>query len=319
MDKYIVLDIESPNTYFSSVSAIGIIVVENNKITDKIYSLINPEEEFEDYIIELTGITPEMVEDKPTFKEFWPEIEELLIMNTIVGHNISYDLTVISNSLRKYHIDVPSFKYVCTLNLSRQLLTLNSYALTDIMKELNVDYDAHNALADAEVTHYLFNYLKNIKPIAPINVKNYSKYVNYNNIIEELYPNINELYGITMEFKYKDEITENQIQVFRDWIEKNREYSNIKKINIIIKKLSIILDKKTLEKEDKINISTLVTSITKSDKYSKEELNYQVLTGILKMLKCDDIINDKEIDFLNKWLFYYSLPENVNINIESLK
>lgn len=314
MENYIVLDIESPNTNFNSISAIGIVIVENNQVIDKKYSLINPEDEFEDYIIDLTGITPDMVADKPTFKEFWPYIEELLITNVIVGHNITYDLTVIVNSLKNYDIDVPDFKYVCTLELSRKLLALPSYSLTNIMHGLEVDYDAHNALADAEVTHYLFNYLDNIKRITAVNQRLFDKNKSNESIDEDLYPNINELYGIMLEFRYKNKITDNQIEIFQSWIDRNEEYSSYKKIYNIISRLKAFISKKNIDKTDKINISMIVHSITKSDKYSSEELNYQVLVGILEMLKCDDEVNEGEHNFLKKWLTYYTLPKDVNID-----
>ncbi len=313
MNKFIVLDIESPNENFSSISAIGILVIENYEIKEKIYSLINPEEEFDDYIMDMTGITPEMVEDKPKFNEFWPEIEELLVTNTIIGHNITYDLSVISNSLDHYNIPVPEFKYICTLKLSRKILNLDSYALTDIMSSLNVDYNAHNALADAEVTHLLFKHLNDIKPITILNQKYFNNHIDNQPIEEELIPSINELYGSILELKYKENITSNQLQIFDEWITNNMEYSSYKYIEYIILKLKHIIAEDHMNKEDLINISTMVTSISKSEKYSKEELNCQVLTGILKMLKSDDKINKKELDFLNKWLTYYNLEDKVDI------
>ena len=315
MDKFVVLDIESPNTYFNSVSAIGIIIVENNKITDKIYSLINPEDEFEEDIIELTVITQEMVEDKPTFYEFWPEREYLLVTNTIIGHNITYDLTVISNSLENYNINVPDFKYICTYKLSYNLLKLEAYSLEYIMNQLNYDYDAHNALADAEAAYYLYKHLDNIQKITPINQKIFCNKDKNSSINEKLYPNINELYGMILEFRYKEKITENQINLFKEWINKNKEYSDIKEIKNIIIRLNSIITKNKLNNEDKINISTIVTSVSKSKKYSKEELNLQVLIGIIKMYKCSKENNTDEKEFIKKWLTYYTLPKSINASI----
>lgn len=314
MDKFIVIDIESPNKWFNSISAIAIIIVENNKIIDKIYTLINPEDDFEEDIIDLTGITPEMVEDKPKFNEFWPKIEKLLVTNVIVGHNIEYDLTVISNSLNNYNLNVPNFNYICTLQLSRQLLDMDSYSLTNIMNKLNVSYDAHNALADAEVTLYLFNYLNEIKPVTPINYKLYNNNKSNGIIDEDLIPSINELYGSILEFRNKDNLTDNQIKIFQEWIDNNLEYSSYNIINNIILKLNVIFSKESLNKEDIIKISTLVTNITRSNKYSKEELDCQVLDGILKMLECDETVSNKEIDFLNKWLTYYNLEDKVDMD-----
>ena len=160
MKDYIVVDIESPNMDSYSVSAIGIVIVKNNEKVDTVYSLINPEDYFDEEIIEMTGITPEMVENAPKFYEFWPKIEKLLTENPIVGHNVTYDLSVISTTLERYHIKVQKFEYFCTMKLSKKRMTLDSYALTYIMSQLNFEYNAHNALADAEATFYLFQHLK---------------------------------------------------------------------------------------------------------------------------------------------------------------
>lgn len=320
MQKYIVLDIESPNCFSYSVSSIGIIVVENNEITDKIYTLINPEDEFEDDIIEMTGITPEMVKDKPKFYEFWPKIEEILKNNIIIGHNITYDLGVISSSLDRYNLEVPNFNYICTLYWSRKLLNLPSYSLSDIMLNLKIDYEAHNALHDAEVTEFLFRHLNNIQPITVLDQRTFNNKSTIEDLDDELYPNINELYGNIMELKYKKEITENNRKILRDWLEKNEKYDSYFLYNNIIIKLKNILKKKTLNKKDKNKISTITTGIFHSKKYTQEELNYQVLQGIMKMLKSDDKINKKEKKFIEKWLTYYTLPENINKNeiIESI-
>ena len=51
MKDYIVLDLETPNRYNNSMSSIGIVVVEDGKVVDELYSLINPEAEFDSFNI----------------------------------------------------------------------------------------------------------------------------------------------------------------------------------------------------------------------------------------------------------------------------
>ncbi|RAP44576.1 MAG: hypothetical protein BZ135_08020 [Methanosphaera sp. rholeuAM6] len=314
MKEYIVLDIESPNTFCRSVSAIGIVIVKNNQKVDTIYSLINPEDEFEDEIIDMTGITPEMVKDSPKFNEYWPKIEKLLVNYPIVGHNITYDLGVISETLERYGIKAPSFEYYCTLKLSPKRLELESYALTSIMYGLGVDYDAHNALADAEVTFELFQYLDKLKKITIMDQRKYSLHDDKKELDEQLIPHVNELYGYALELKYKKVINEKQINIIRKWINENVEHRDCPEINNIIIKLEFILNKKELTKEDISIISKATGFISKSDVYSKEELNLQVLNGILEMINSEDNISQAEYDFINKWLNYFELPSEVNID-----
>jgi len=313
MNDYIVLDIESPNTLTRSVSAIGIVIIRDNKIVDTIYSLINPEDFFEDEIISLTGITPDMVKDAPKFNEYWKEIEKLLLNNPIIGHNIKYDLTVISRSLYKYGINIPQFEYICTLNLSRKYLKLNSYALTSIMSDLNITYEAHNALADAEVTFYLFQYLEKIKEQTILDTHKFHLKTNAKKEINDyITPNKNELYGLLQELMYKEEITDKHLNLIKKWISNNSKNKKYIEISNITKKLEFFINKKDITKKDLNRLTVLITSVSKSEKYSREELNYQILTGILEMVYCDDKICQNEYNYLEKWLNYYELPIEVN-------
>ncbi len=53
---YICIDIENPNARGNSICSIGIIVVKANKVINKIYSLINPEDRFDINNSEITGL-----------------------------------------------------------------------------------------------------------------------------------------------------------------------------------------------------------------------------------------------------------------------
>lgn len=313
MFDHIVLDIESPNFDCNSISAIGIVVVKNNKIVDTIYSLINPEDEFIEETIQMTGITPDMVKHSPKFNEFWPIIEDLLLKYPIVCHNVSYDLGVISRNLHHYGIKVPRFTSLCTLKLSRERMDLNCHGLEYLMNELGYEYNAHNALSDAEATEYLFNQLNDIKEITVFDqetffLRNLSK----KEINDNLTSNFNEIYGLTMSLKYKDKINDNHKQLLVEWIDKNVENNEDSDINKIIEKLQFILKKDNLTKKDANKIASATSFVSKSNKFSKVELNHQVLKGILHMINSDEEILYIEYDFLSKWLNYFELPEEVN-------
>ena len=46
-ERYIAFDLEMPGQHEPRISAVGITVIENRKITDKLYYLVNPETEFD--------------------------------------------------------------------------------------------------------------------------------------------------------------------------------------------------------------------------------------------------------------------------------
>ena len=68
-NRYIVFDVETPNSANDRISAIGITIVENGRIVSEFYTLVNPDTDFDYFNMNLTGITPEDVADKPLFPE----------------------------------------------------------------------------------------------------------------------------------------------------------------------------------------------------------------------------------------------------------
>ena len=299
MKDYVVLDVETPNFKQNSISAIGLLLVRDNKIINSKYTLINPEDTFDSFNINLTKITPEMVSDKPTFKEYWPEIEDWLINNIVVGHNVTFDLGVVSRSLQKYNLQIPDFDYCCTLHLSRKTLNLNSYKLTNIAKSLNIVYDAHNAIEDARATYEVLEYINRRNRVSYNSFKHY----HYSNNGNGTYPrklskNINNLYGITRVIIFNQNITDNQLALLNEWLIKNEQYKEYPIFKNIIIKLRAIVNKDAFLSD----IKDLVKPIQKSSLYNKETLKIQVLQGIISAIVADNQVTFEELLYLDSWL-----------------
>ena len=67
--RYIVFDVETPNRYNSRMSAIGISVIEDGRIVEDFYSLVDPEQPFDWFNTRLTGISEESVAGAPCFPQ----------------------------------------------------------------------------------------------------------------------------------------------------------------------------------------------------------------------------------------------------------
>ena len=299
---YISVDIENPNTRGNSICSIGIIIVKDNKIIDKKYSLINPEDRFDINNSKITGLTYADVKDAPTFKEYWKIIEDLFKNNIIVGHNITYDLSVISKALERYDIDAPVFNYYCTLKLSRKYINTNSYSLDSLCDLLKINLDNHhNALEDALASQQIFEYLNKRNDIG-----NSEKFEFINKVSDsmdsKLETNINTLYGIIKGINYDGIIDDKEIEKLRLWVEDNRLYKQYSLFDRIISKLEEILEDNVITEYERIELEKLVTSINESKIYSESTLALQILNGILDGIVCNQKVNQKEIENLNIWL-----------------
>lgn len=299
---YISVDIENPNTRGNSICSIGIIIVKDNKIIDKKYSLINPEDRFDINNSKITGLTYADVKDAPTFKEYWKIIEDLFKNNVIVGHNITYDLSVISKALERYDIDAPVFNYYCTLKLSRKYINTNSYSLDSLCDLLKINLDNHhNALEDALASQQIFEYLNKRNDIG-----NSEKFELINKVSDsmdsKLETNINTLYGIIKGINYDGIIDDKEIEKLRLWVEDNRLYKQYSLFDRIINKLEEIIEDNVITEYERIELEKLVTSINESKMYSESTLALQILNGILDGIVCNQKVNQKEIENLNIWL-----------------
>ncbi len=150
--RYIAFDVETPNYANNRISALGITVVENGRLTESFYSLVNPEAQFAPFHMELTGITPDMVKNQPTFGDLWHTIEPILHSGLLVAHNAPFDMAVLAKCLRDYGITwCANVPYVCTCQISRRLLPqLPNHRLDTLCKYFHLNLHHHRADSDSQ-------------------------------------------------------------------------------------------------------------------------------------------------------------------------
>ena len=81
---------------------LGIIVVEDGKITGRHNWLINPDEEITAEITKITGITNEMLIGKPLFREILADVEEVFAgADRMICHNAPFDQGMLEVELKR--------------------------------------------------------------------------------------------------------------------------------------------------------------------------------------------------------------------------
>lgn len=160
--EYAIVDIETTGSYASenSITEIAILIHNGKYVLEKYQSLINPLKPIPFHIQALTGITQDMVEDAPTFKEVAPKIFDLLNKRIFVAHNVNFDYSFIVQQLQFAGYDWKAPK-LCTVRLSRKIFpNLASYSLGKLCMNLGIPlHDRHRAMGDAEATTILFEKL----------------------------------------------------------------------------------------------------------------------------------------------------------------
>lgn len=152
-DRVIAFDIEMPGQSQMRLSAIGITVIDKGVITDKYFYLINPETEFDPYVVKLIGITPEMVKNEPTFPEIWEKIKDVMSSGLLVAHGATGDLMALCGCLRDYGIKwKDKVEYTCTCDMGIKCYKdLGAYSLDVLCRHIGFsDLEHHNALSDSE-------------------------------------------------------------------------------------------------------------------------------------------------------------------------
>lgn len=147
--KFLAIDFETANSYRDSACAIGLVRVEEGKITHKAVHLIRPP--YQNFMFtHIHGITWNDVAAAPTFKEVWQEVLPLFEgVDFLAAHNSSFDASVLRACCATYQLDMPPLPFTCTVKMARNLWNIHPTKLPDVARHLKIELNHHEALSDA--------------------------------------------------------------------------------------------------------------------------------------------------------------------------
>lgn len=147
------IDFETANSYRGSPCSVGLVRVRNGRAVEERHWLIRPPagaDWFDDWNVAIHGITPEMVEGAPRWRELLPEILAFIGDDVVVAHNAGFDIGVIRYACALDNIEWPAMRFLCTLVMARKAVRLPSYRLPFVSEYFGVSMENHHdALADA--------------------------------------------------------------------------------------------------------------------------------------------------------------------------
>lgn len=152
MESFVSIDFETANISYDSICQIGIVEFEDDQIKKEWNIYINPETWFDSMNISIHGITPEMVADKPTFKDIFPELVNI-VKDKILVHHTHFEKTALSQICDRYDLDanIPVTWLDSALIVKRtwEQFRKSGYGLSSVGNFLNIQFKHHHATEDA--------------------------------------------------------------------------------------------------------------------------------------------------------------------------
>ena len=154
MLDFAAIDFETANEKRTSICSIGIVIVRNGKVVDKIYHLVKPTPNYYTYFCQkVHGMSDSDTCNASIFPEVWAQIMTLINGLPLVAHNATFDSNCLKMAFDHYAMEYPNYEFYCTCKASRkvfgkelpnhQLQTVSAYCGFNLTNH-------HHALADAE-------------------------------------------------------------------------------------------------------------------------------------------------------------------------
>ncbi len=179
-DECVVFDIET--TGLSAVSCkiteIGAVKIKNGEVLDRFNMLVNPGEPIPKNIVELTGITDEMVANEPSIDVVLPKFFQFVGDKMLIAHNAVFDTGFIRQAAENLGLPFEN-PWLDTLAVSRYMNPgLKNHKLDTLAGYYELgDFNHHRACDDAEIlAHIFFCMTKNLEEegITTVGLMNYS-------------------------------------------------------------------------------------------------------------------------------------------------
>ncbi len=163
--EFVIFDIESTglNPNNETITEIGAIVWKDGEVLDEFHTYADPGKSIPLNIVELTGITDEIVKGAPSQREAIDKFKDFINGRVLVAHNAAgFDVNFLKVNARKVGTDF-KFDFLDTLPLARNLLQdLKNHKLDTLADHYNLgNFNHHRATDDAIMLSKIFAGLLN--------------------------------------------------------------------------------------------------------------------------------------------------------------
>ena len=159
---FIVLDLETTGaspTNGCAITEIGAIAVRGGEVLEEFSTFVNPQVALPEYIINLTGITDEMLAGAPLINEVYPDFIEFINRHKdvhLVAHNAPFDIGFLKAAASALSHDWPKYEVIDTVKLARRVIDrseIQNYKLGTLSQFFDTKaLPNHRALDDVKTT-----------------------------------------------------------------------------------------------------------------------------------------------------------------------
>jgi DNA polymerase-3 subunit epsilon len=149
---YFVVDVETANQFRHSICQIGIAAFTDGKMVEGWESLVNPQDEFLSFNVQLHGIGPRTVALAPTWSEILDKVNAMLAGSAVASHT-EFDRGALNQACDRHGLPPVCYgKWLDTCWLARHAWpSLPNHKLPTLARTFGIVYKAHDALEDARV------------------------------------------------------------------------------------------------------------------------------------------------------------------------
>jgi DNA polymerase III subunit epsilon len=155
--KFVAIDVETANADMASICSIGAATFEDGKVMSEWYSLVDPQDYFDDLNVSIHGIDEGMVVGAPTYAEASSVLHEMLKDKVVVTHT-HFDRVATHQASLRWSVTAPVCTWLDSARVARRTwkqFARRGYGLANVCRLIGYDFQHHHALEDAKAAGHV--------------------------------------------------------------------------------------------------------------------------------------------------------------------